>query len=142
MDFYEGGDERTQSVSNAVLDPLLMVCARCPVARECATFAMRSGSIELYGVWAGSTGHRRERLRDTPDAVEVILAELEAKSAAAIARAQMKAGKRTYGPRREPGPDGIVHGRLSYYRHRCRCEVCVKDRTEYNELLRRKRAVS
>lgn len=38
------------------------VCARCPVRRECLTFALTNG--EQHGVWGGLTPGERQRLED------------------------------------------------------------------------------
>ncbi len=51
--------ERGESASEA-----RSVCARCPVQAECFEFA----AGEVVGVWAGTTGQDRRRLRATPKA--------------------------------------------------------------------------
>lgn len=38
------------------------LCRRCPVRRQCATHALKSG--EEYGVWGGYSEHDRTLLRD------------------------------------------------------------------------------
>ncbi len=47
------------------LDPARDVCAGCPVAVECASFAVDAGPL-LVGVWAGLSDRGRRRLRRMP----------------------------------------------------------------------------
>ena len=41
------------------------ICARCPVVRQCATYAIWSG--ERYGVWGGLSERERVGFRLRPD---------------------------------------------------------------------------
>jgi WhiB family transcriptional regulator, redox-sensing transcriptional regulator len=41
------------------------ICARCPVVRQCATYAIWSG--ERYGVWGGLSERERVAFRLRPD---------------------------------------------------------------------------
>lgn len=39
------------------------VCHRCPVMAECLDFALRFEEHEIIGVWGGTTGSDRRRIR-------------------------------------------------------------------------------
>ncbi|MGO9150878.1 MAG: WhiB family transcriptional regulator [Acidimicrobiales bacterium] len=43
------------------LGPATRICARCPVLEQCRTIALDDPS--LYGIWAGTSGRERRRLR-------------------------------------------------------------------------------
>lgn len=147
LDFYGvDEDDKRCSMTQEEIDRLVLVCSRCPVRRECAEFSVRQGDVERYGVWAGCLPSRRMALvaafPDPAEAAQAILSDLEHNRGAAIWRAERGTKvrrKRTL--RGVLGEDGFVHGRTRYYKHGCRCDLCLAGVQDYIARQRERRAV-
>lgn len=125
VDFYAIDDEG--NITRAAYDKAVKVCGRCPVARECATFAMRKGDVERYGIWAGSLPRRRIWLAKQPiaDAVQTLLEDLAKNYGDAVKR-QRNRGERIVRA-------DIIHGIDGYKNHGCPCGVCKGAWKTYQE---------
>ena len=53
------------------------VCAGCPVARECLEYAFEQTSSLDYGVYGGTTGDQRRKLKKYPNRVQILQAWFE-----------------------------------------------------------------
>lgn len=147
LDFFgtEDEDGTGRTMKQAVLDEVVLLCNRCPVSRECAEFSVRSGAVERYGIWAGCIPSRRRALVDAfPDpaeAAQAILSDLDYNAGQALWRVERAARpKRKRAPLGVVQADGLIHGRARYYKHGCRCAICVDARESYMELARERRA--
>jgi WhiB family redox-sensing transcriptional regulator len=45
--------------------PAKALCSRCPVSRECLEFALNDEAAFRFGVWGGTSGGDRRKLRKT-----------------------------------------------------------------------------
>jgi WhiB family redox-sensing transcriptional regulator len=62
--FFASEETRGSKRRQARIDRAMELCGRCPVRAECLDFALANDDPgRPYGIWGGTTGAERERLR-------------------------------------------------------------------------------